>query len=52
MKNRTLTNEEVVLNWAIQNKISKDSIEKLLKEGFTSMATISGEPKSQGGSKS
>ena len=37
---RTLTEEEVVLNWAAQNKISPDSIERLFKDGFTSMEAI------------
>ena len=34
---RTLTEEEIALNWAAGNKISYDSMEKLFKEGFTSM---------------
>ena len=33
----TLSDEEVVLNWAARGKISHDAIEKLFKEGFTSM---------------
>lgn len=37
---RTLTDEEVVLNWASQQKISPDAVEKLFKDGFTSMEAI------------
>lgn len=37
---RMLTDEEIVLNWAAQSKISSDSIEKLFKEGFTSMEAV------------
>ena len=36
----TLSDEEVVLNWAARGKISQDAIEKLFKEGFTSMEAI------------
>ena len=37
---RTLTDEEIALNWAAGNKISLDSMEKLFKEGFTSMEAL------------
>lgn len=37
---RTSTDEELVQAWAIQNSISTDAIEKLFKEGFTSMRAI------------
>ena len=37
---RTLTDEEIALNWAAGNKISYDSMEKLFKEGFTSMEAL------------
>ena len=37
---RTMTDEEVVLHWAKQSKISIDSVEKLFKDGFTSMEAI------------
>ena len=30
------TDEECVISWAVQNKISSDAIERLFKEGFTS----------------
>ena len=33
---RTLSDEEIIINWATQNKISKEAIDKLFKEGFTS----------------
>ena len=36
----TLSDEEVVLNWAARGKISQDAIEKLFKEGFTSMEAM------------
>ena len=34
---RTQTDEEVMLNWAAQNKISPNSVERLFKDGFTTM---------------
>ena len=37
---RTMTDEEVVLHWAKQSKISIDSVEKLFKDGFTSMEAM------------
>ena len=37
---RTLSDEEVVSDWAIGNKISADAVEKLFKEGFTSVEAI------------
>ena len=36
----SLTDEEVALNWGVVNKISNDSMEKLFKDGFTSMEAI------------
>ena len=36
----TLSDEEDVLNWATCGKISLDAIEKLFKEGFTSMEAM------------
>ena len=36
----TLSDEEDVLNWAACGKISPDAIEKLFKEGFTSMEAM------------
>ena len=36
----SLTDEEVALNWAVVNKILNDSMEKLFKDGFTSMEAI------------
>ena len=37
---RTLSDEEVVSDWAVGNKISADAVEKLFKEGFTSIEAI------------
>ncbi|MEW8548569.1 MAG: hypothetical protein AB2693_34135 [Candidatus Thiodiazotropha sp.] len=37
---RTMTDEECVNNWAAQNKISAEAIERLFKEGFTSMEAL------------
>ena len=37
---RTLYDEEIVINWVTQKKISKDTIDKLFKEGFTSMEAM------------
>ena len=37
---RTVSDEEIVINWATQHKISKDAIDKLFKEGFTSMEAL------------
>lgn len=37
---RTLTEEELVTAWAFENKITNDAMEKLVKEGFCSMAAI------------
>lgn len=37
---RTMSDEECVSSWAVQNKISSDAIERLFKEGFTSMEAL------------
>ena len=37
---RTILDEEFVANCAIENKISKDVVEKLRQEGFTSMEAL------------
>ena len=34
------TDEECVISWAVQNKISSDAIERLFKEGFTSKEAL------------
>ena len=36
----TLSDEEVVLNWAARGKISPHAFEKLFKEGFTSIEAM------------
>ena len=36
----TLSDEEIVLNWASQSKVSRDGIEKLFKECFDSMEAM------------
>ena len=36
----TLSDKEVVLNWAARGKISPHAIEKLFKEGFTSIEAM------------
>ncbi|MEW8548573.1 MAG: hypothetical protein AB2693_34155, partial [Candidatus Thiodiazotropha sp.] len=36
----TLTDKEVVSNWAAENKIARDAIKRLFKEGFTSMEAM------------
>lgn len=40
IKTRTVSDEEIVINWATQNKISKDTVDKLFKEGFTPMEAL------------
>ena len=37
---RTLSDEEAIFVWAAENKINKESIEKLIKDGFTSMDAL------------
>ena len=36
----TMSDEEVVLDWASHHKVSRDATEKLFKEGFTSMEAM------------
>lgn len=35
IKIRTLSDEEITINWGTQKKISKEAMDKLFKEGFT-----------------
>ena len=37
---RTMICEQVAAAWAMQNKISESSVEKLFKEGFSSLEAI------------